>query len=320
MNTAELHVVLGGTGAAGSALVRELARQGKLVRAVSRSQKGDLPTGAEWKRADVMNAEALREAVRGASVVYLAAQPAYHRWPQEFPALIENVLTALPSPETKLVMVDNLYMYGPVTGSIHEGLPHAATDRKGRVRAEMTERLLSAHRSGLARVAIGRASDFYGPGVEASVADLNFFRKIASGRTVQWPARLNQPHSLSFVEDYARGLAILGERDEALGRAWHVPAAEPLTGRQFIELVAGEAGVTARPGMVPKALIRMVGFFNPSAREFGEMFYQFENAHVLDGSNFTRTFNFAPSAHREAVRVTLAWLRNHDARTAVLTG
>ena len=40
----------------------------------------------------------------------------------------------------------------------------------------------------------------------------------------------------------ARALVILGERDDADGQAWHLPAAEPLTGRQFLELVFAEAG------------------------------------------------------------------------------
>jgi hypothetical protein len=32
-----------------------------------------------------------------------------------------------------------------------------------------------------------------------------------------------------------RALVTLGERDEADGQVWHLPAAEPLTGRQFLE-------------------------------------------------------------------------------------
>lgn len=303
-----LHVVLGGTGAAGRALVNELARLGKRVRAVSRTDRGGWPAGAEWRGADVANRDALRGVLEGAAVVYLAAQPAYDRWPEEFPGLVENVLAALPSPETRLVMVDNLYMYGAVHGPIHEGLPYRATDRKGRARARLAERLLDAHRAGQARVAIGRAADFYGPGVEASATDLNFFRRIAAGKAVQWPARLDVPHSLSFIEDYARGLAVLGTREGTVGRAWHVPAAEALTGRQFAELVAREAGTRARVSALPRLLVRTVGLFNPLAREFADMFHEFEGPHVLDGSAFARTFGFAPTPHEAAVRRTLASL------------
>ncbi|THF66725.1 NAD-dependent epimerase/dehydratase family protein [Deinococcus sp. Arct2-2] len=311
----ELHVVLGGTGAAGRAIVGALAHLGKSVRAVSRTDRGGWPDGVAWHGADLTKRDDLRPVLSDASVVYMAAQPAYDRWPEEFPALIEHVLSALPSPDTRLVMVDNLYPYGPVDGPIHEHLPSAATDRKGRVRAEVARRLLSAHEAGQARVAIGRAADFYGPGVEASVADLNFFRKIAAGQAVQWPARLDVPHSLTYIRDYGRALALLGTREAALGQVWHVPASEALTGRAFIELVARQANVPAKPGVLPKTAVRLAGLFNRMAREFGEMFYEFERPYVLDGSRFAAAFDFAPTPHDVAARETLAWLRAHGSGT-----
>ena len=46
-----------------------------------------------------------------------------------------------------------------------EDLPLAATTVKGRTRAAMTAELLAAADAGRVRVAIGRASDFFGPGV-----------------------------------------------------------------------------------------------------------------------------------------------------------
>lgn len=317
MNTnTELHVVLGGTGAAGRAIVEALAHPGQSVRAVSRTDKGGWPDGVSWRGADLTKRDDLRSVLGDASVVYMAAQPAYDRWPEEFPVLVENVLDALPSPDTRLVMVDNLYMYGPVDGPIHEDLPSAATDRKGRVRAELARRLLSAHEAGRARVAIGRAADFYGPGVEASVADLNFFRKIASGKAVQWPARLDAPHSLTYIRDYGRALALLGTREAALGRVWHAPASEALTGRAFIELVAREANALARPGVLTRTAVRLVGLFHRMTREFGEMFYEFERPYVLDGSRFAAAFDFAPTPHEVAVRETLVWLRRHGGALA----
>ncbi|MFB9990892.1 NAD-dependent epimerase/dehydratase family protein [Deinococcus oregonensis] len=317
--SSELHVVLGAMGAAGSALVQALAQQHLAVRAVSRRPGRPLPAGVGWQQGDLTQLDSLRAALTGASVVYMAAQPAYHRWPEEFPALIRNVLAALPSPQTRLVMVDNLYAYGPVSEPLHEGLAAQATDRKGRVRAQLAQQLLAAHQSGQARVAIGRASDFFGPGVQASVANLEFFRKIVAGRSVQWPARLDQPHSLTFIRDYARGLVTLGTQERALGQIWHVPADVPLTGRGWIELIAREAGVTPRAGVLPRAMIQLVGLFSPPAREFGEMFYEFERSYVLDGRRFAQAFGLEPTPNAEAVRQTLSWLREGDVQGELLT-
>ena len=70
-----------------------------------------------------------------------------------------------------------------------------------------------------------------------------------AGRTVRWVGRLDQPHTLSYLEDVASGPATLGADDRADGQAWHLPAAEPLTGRQFLELWSRSAA--AAPGSPP---------------------------------------------------------------------
>src|SRR6266508_1691804 len=48
----------------------------------------------------------------------------------------------------------------------------------------------------------------------------------------------DQLHTYTFIGDFGRALAVLGERDEALGEVWHVPSAPTMTTRQFIELIA----------------------------------------------------------------------------------
>jgi hypothetical protein len=34
------------------------------------------------------------------------------------------------------------------------------------------------------------------------------------------------PHTVTYLEDFPRALMTLGEREEALGKVWHVPNAE----------------------------------------------------------------------------------------------
>ena len=65
-----------------------------------------------------------------------------------------------------LVSLENLYGYGPTAGkAMTEDLPLAATTVKGRTRAAMTQELLDAAEAGRVRIAIGRASDFFGAGI-----------------------------------------------------------------------------------------------------------------------------------------------------------
>jgi hypothetical protein len=45
------------------------------------------------------------------------------------------------------------------------------------------------------------------------------------------------PVSESAYGAMARALVMLAERDEADGRVWHLPAADPLTGRELLTLI-----------------------------------------------------------------------------------
>ena len=133
------------------------------------------------------------------------------------------------------------------------------------------------------------------------------FPPVLSGGKAMWAGSLDQPHSLTFIDDFARVLVTLGEREEALGQVWHAPPAEALTGRQFIELAFTEAGKPAKIGTVSPLMIRLVGLVNPMVRELGELVYEFEAPFGLEGSKYLRTFGGAPTPHREAIRATLDW-------------
>ncbi len=155
MPTPQLHVVLGASGGIGRALVRELARRGHPVRAVHRRGGAtDPPRGVAALAADVATAEGARAACAGAAVVHHCAQPPYHRWAQEFPAMNEAVLAGAVAAGAKLVVADNLHTYAPSRGPLTEDAPQRPTSRKGTVRLALTTRLLDAHRAGAVRVAL----------------------------------------------------------------------------------------------------------------------------------------------------------------------
>jgi nucleoside-diphosphate-sugar epimerase len=112
----------------------------------------------------------------------------------------------------------------------------------------------------------------------------------------------------------ARAFVTLGERDEADGEVWHLPAAEPLTGRQFLTLVFEAAEHPPKLGVASRPMIRFAGLFNPLLRELNETLYQFERPFVSDASKFDRAFGpFNPTPHPEAVRRTVDWFQRHYA-------
>jgi nucleoside-diphosphate-sugar epimerase len=201
-------------------------------------------------------------------------------------------------------------MYGPTDGSpLTEDLPYAANTRKGTVRARMSEELMEAHRSGRVRVAIGRASDFFGPRVLTSAAGEQVFGRAVEGKSAQVAGDPDQPHTYTYVPDTGKGLVILGEREEALGRAWHLPSPETVTTREFVEIIFEEVGKPARVQAAPKILLRAIGLFNPALRETIEMLYEFEEPFIVDDSDFTRTFGDQATPLREAIQRTVRWYR-----------
>jgi len=303
-----LHVVVGASGGAGNAVVRELVSRGRNVRAISRRRQAEIPPGVEHFQADASDVNSLRDACRDAAVVYHCANVPYHLWSMHLVPITRAIIAASAAAGAKLVVMDNLYMYGPVTGPMTETTPRNARGRKGRLRTQLEHLLLDAHRSGAVKVAIGRASDFFGPRA-ISVPMLLVVQPALRGGKAWWPGRLDAPHTVSYLPDVAWGLVTLGERDESSGEIWHLPAGEPLTGRQFIGLVFHEQGTPLRYGTIRRPVMILAGLLSPMIREGVEVLYQFERPFVMDASKFTRAFGSRVTAHREAIRKTLDALR-----------
>lgn len=313
MTISTLHVVLG-AGPLGRAVVNELVRRGETVRVVSRSgQMPEAPQGVELVAGDLYNPATVRELTQGAAVAYQCAQPDYDEWPQKFPPLQSAIIEGLTDSSVKLVIGENTYMYGDTDGKpLTEDLPYAAHTRKGRVRAAMSATALAAHRAGKVQVALGRGSDFFGPWALGSSHGARVFYPALAGKSASFSGKLDLPHTVTYIEDFGRALVILGEREEALGQAWHVPNDQPqLTQRQFAELVFAETGHPVKASGMGKLMMALGGLFIPEARETVEMMYEFEEPFVVDSSKFERVFGGKATPIADAIEATVAWYRAH---------
>jgi nucleoside-diphosphate-sugar epimerase len=314
MERADIHVVLGASGGIGGAIVRALVERGHLVRAVNRAGDAEVPAGVERAAANVASIEGARRAVEGATVVYHAAQPRYTRWVEEFPSMNRAVVDATAEVGAKLVFADNLYAYGPVDAPMTEETPIRATGKKGTLRARMAEELLETHRQGRLRVTIGRASDYFGPGGRDSAIGDRLFRAALKGRKVPWLGSLDVPHTVSYTEDIGRAYAVLGERPDADGRVWHLPAEPAVTGRAFVAMVSEGRGRPLVPATTTPAMVRMAGWLVPMIRELNETMYQWTEPWEVDAGGFDRAFGpFPTTPLPQAVATTLAWYRGRSA-------
>jgi nucleoside-diphosphate-sugar epimerase len=304
----DLHVVVG-LGAVGRAVLSELAARGLRVRAVARHGAPDLPAGVETVDADITDPTAARSATDGAAVVYHAASAPYDRWPKLLPPLMDGVIAGAASAGARIVYADNLYAYGPVDGPLTEDLPSRATGPNGRVRAALAAQLMAADAAGTVRATIGRASDFYGPWGRQSTAGERLFVPAIRGRSTQVLGNPDLPHTYTYLGDFARGLVTLGTHDEALGHVWHVPSAETLTTRAFVDLVYEAAGSPARVSVMPSALLGLMALVSPLLKAVKEQQYQRDRSWIVDHSRFARAFGADVTPHREAIATTIAWWR-----------
>jgi nucleoside-diphosphate-sugar epimerase len=311
---APLDVVFGATGGIGRAVVGELLRRGRRVRAVTRH--GTAVGGAETAVADATRLAEAAAAAAGAAVVYHCVNPGYTQWPALLPAVSRAILSAAEAAGAKLVYADNLYAYGPVDGPLREDLPALATGRKGRTRVQVTAELLSAHSAGRVRVTIGRASDYYGPHGANSNAGEGVFGRIVAGKRPLWTGRLDQPHTFHYLPDLARALVTLADSDASDGEVWHLPAAEPLTAQQLFDLIstAADRATPTRARTLSPAVLALAGLFSPLVRELRETTYQFRAPFVIDASKFERRFGaVAATPHAQAVGHTVRWFQTRQA-------
>ncbi|CRK55982.1 Nucleoside-diphosphate-sugar epimerases [Alloactinosynnema sp. L-07] len=281
-----------GSGAIGLALVDALRSRGESrIRVVNRSGSAPVPDGVEVVRGDAADPAFATRVAEGARVVYQVLNPGYHEWVDRFPALQAGVLAAAEAAGARIVSLENVYMYGHAAGSAFtEDRPHAAHTVKGKLRGRMADDLLAAHTAGRVEVAIGRASDYYGPrgGAQSNLGD-RVFRSVLKGKSASVLGDPDQPHTYTYVPDIGAGLAILGEHPVAAGQVWHLPndPAEKTT-RELVNLAYAAAGTSGAVRSVPDLVLWALGVVNPTVRELREMRYEFEEPFIVDSTKIAQ--------------------------------
>jgi nucleoside-diphosphate-sugar epimerase len=301
----------------GRSVAEELLGMGKTVRMVSRSGRNPL-AGVETLAGDAYSLDFTRRVAQGATVVYQCAQPQYHRWAREFPALQNSILEGAAANGAKLVIADNLYMYGDPSGqTINEASAQTPQTQKGKVRKAMADAALAAHQAGKLQVAISRPSHYFGPGYD--LAGDMVFKRALDGKPMQFLGRSDQPHSFSFVPDAGKAMALLGSTEMGWGQVWIPPVQPTLTQAQFAGAIWQAAGQTSKPKIqsLSRLMAQLAGLFVPAIRETVEMMYEFEKPYRVDSTKFEWAFGVKATPTEEAIRKTLDHYRQHTSTPAV---
>jgi nucleoside-diphosphate-sugar epimerase len=299
--------ILGAGGPIANELAKTLAANKTPFRLVSRNPKP--VAGAELIAGDVSNRDQAIRAVAGSSVVHLLVGLKYdiRVWRELWPRIMANTIEACKRAQAKLLFFDNVYMYGKVHGPMTEATPYAPCSRKGEIRARIATELMNKVKAGDLTAMIARSADFYGPDTKNGVPNALVFEALAKGSTPSWLVNAEVPHSLTFVPDAARGVAMLADRDSAWNQVWHLPTApNPPTGKEFIATAAAEFGMPPKYRVLSRPMLRVVGWFRYQVRESYEMLYQSDSPYLFDSSKFAREFGFAGTPYPEGIRITAA--------------
>ncbi len=290
-NTTPLHVVFG-AGQIGAGLARTLRDRGLRVRVVRRSDRpvGD---GIEVWAGDARDPDFAARAAADAAVVYHCTNPSKYTgkaWERELPAMGEAIIAAAAAAGARLVVLDNLYAYGPSAEPLTEETPMAPNGRKGAVREAWHRRLRRAWRDEGLRVVIGRAGDFFGPGADGALVNEAAVRGLPQGKRPMVIGDPDSPHAFSYIPDVADALAALGSAgDDVDGQVFHLPVHE-LAPAELYRRLGAALGVEVRPKQMGKTLFRLLSPFASIAREMLETFYQWDRPFTVNDSKFRARF------------------------------
>jgi nucleoside-diphosphate-sugar epimerase len=313
MTATPRHVIFG-TGAIGLATFDALRRRGETARLVNRSGSARVPEDVEVIGGDARDPAFATAVADGAQVIYQTLNPPYAEWTAQFPLLQTGVLAAAEAAGARLVSMENVYMYGRPTGRVlTEDRAYDAHTKKGQLRGRMARELLAAHDAGRVEVAIGRASDYFGPrgGAQSNLGDRVFPAALA-GRTATVLGDPDQPHTYTYIADIGEGLAVLGEHPDAPGQVWHLPNdSDTRTTRQLVDIAYRQAGQPrSKLRRLPAFALRALGLINPTVRELVEMQYQFEEPFIVDSSKITNKLGIEATPVEQALADTLREYRH----------
>jgi nucleoside-diphosphate-sugar epimerase len=256
---------------------------------------------------DVRDKDAVARAVEGAAVVYNCVNPLYTDWPAMLLPMVRGIVDGTGLSGVRLVALDTLYVFGD-TRHMSEASPMAPVSKKGELRVRAAEYMLEADARRSARIAIGRAADFFGPGTPLSLFGEQFFRRVLAGRSAPVFGDPDEPHSYAYTPDVATALVALGHDQGAHG-VHMLPAQPAEPTRAVAERFARALGLKVRLSAAPTWLLRGLGLFVPMLRELAEMAYQWEQPYVLDDSKFRATYGVTCTPWDEAVAETVRWGR-----------
>lgn len=311
--------IFGAAGPIGRYVGAELDRRGIPFRAVGRTAGkladafGQLPH-AEVVAADLSDSGGAAQAARGIDTIIYTLGVTYTEFPL-YPKLMRVAVDAAEAAGVRrFVLVTGVYSYGvPQTKRVAETHPRVPVAVKGRLRKGQEDLLMAAGEAGRLRSMVLRLPDFYGPYADKGLAN-PIFRAALAGKTANWLGPVSSLHEFVFVPDAGPVIAELAARDDCYGETWHFGGPGDISTLAFIQKIYQAVGREPKFRSAGRAMLRMLGWFNPLMRELPEMLYLQETPLLLDDEKLRRKLGEVhKTSYDEGIRLTLEWMRGNPA-------
>ena len=297
-------LVLGATGGIGGETARALGRRGWQVRALARRPMGNAD-GIDWRVGDVLDRGAVVRAAEGvAAIVHAVNPPGYRNWGELVLPMLDNSIAAAREAGARVALPGTIYNYDPREAPVAvETSPQRPATRKGRIRAEMEQRL------GEVRSLVLRAGDFFGPRAGNNWLGQGMVKPGRPVRSILYPGTPGVGHNWAYLPDVGETFARLLDRDPELPdqARFHFEGFWDPDGTRFVAAIREAAGnPKAKLRRFPWALLPLIAPFNPTMREMIEMRAYWRHPLRLDNHALVAFLGEEPRTPvAEALRETL---------------
>jgi nucleoside-diphosphate-sugar epimerase len=274
--------------------VKSLVRPGKAAFAPTRTQI-----------VEVVTRDAAVEAAQGCAIVLNALNPAITMWQRD---ALSHAYAGIAAAETNgatLMFPGSVWNFGRnMPELLDENTPANPTMRKGRMRAEIEQRIREACDRGM-RAIVLRSGDFFGSG-RGSWFDLVIVKELEKNR-VTYPGPSNVVHPWAYVPDLAdTAVRLAGKRAEfAPFEVFGFPG-YAVTGDEMIDAIEAAMRNKVNVRHMSWWTMKTIGRLIALGRELVELEYLWKVPHRIDGTKLKAAIGDIPhTPFRKAVAMSL---------------
>ncbi|MCV9927505.1 NAD-dependent epimerase/dehydratase family protein [Flavobacterium sp. LS1R49] len=304
-----MQTILGANGIIGEELAKALrSNYTNEIKLVGRNPKKVHDQDILFK-CDLLDPESVKNALIDTEIAYLTVGLPYDSklWLEQWPIIMENVISGCKKQGCKLVYFDNTYVYSQDSKIQTEDTALEPSGDKGRAKKIALELLLAAIEKKEIRAVICRAPEFYGPGKTKGITNDLVFGNLLQQKKPKCLLKDNVKRTLIFTPDASRAMAQIGNTDDAYSQTWHLPCDDDrLTFKEFMEEISKQLGREIRYGKLTSFVLKIAVVFNHFVRETQELLPRYAIDNIFDSSKFKKRFpDFRVTTYQEGIKIIL---------------